>query len=124
MTTNYWWIKFGIIMEHSKIINLLDNITNQTSKLRTKNWIEINDQSRGTYNTNSGIRFKTTILEPSSCDYSDAHIIVKGRITITWAEFNAAARQADERNKEVIFKNCVPFNNCKSEINNIETDSV
>ena len=54
-------------MEYQKIINLLDNTSNQPSRFRTKNWIEINDESRGTYNTNSQIRFKTTILM-SSCD--------------------------------------------------------
>ena len=59
-------------MECQKIINLLENTSNQPSKFRTKNWIEINDQSRGVYNTNSDIRFKTTMLKPSLCDYSDA----------------------------------------------------
>ena len=111
-------------MEHQKIINLLDNTSNQLSKFRTKNWIEINDQSRGVYNTNSDIRFKTTILKSSLCDYSDAYIIFKGTIAITGAGDDAAARQADERNKGVIFKNCAPFINCKSEINNTEKDNV
>ena len=54
-------------MEYQKVIDLLDNASNQPSRFRTKNWIEINDESRGTYNTNSQIRFKTTILM-SSCD--------------------------------------------------------
>ena len=54
------------------VIRLLDNTSNQPSKFRTKNWFEINDQSRGTYNTNSDIRFKTTMLNFSLCDYSDA----------------------------------------------------
>ena len=67
------------------------------------------------YNTNSDIRFKNTMLKSSLCDYSDAYILVKGTITITGARANAAARQADEKNKGVIFKNCVPFINCKSE---------
>ena len=49
-------------MEHKKIINLLDHTSNQFFKFRTKNWIEINDQSRGVSNTNSDIRFKTTML--------------------------------------------------------------
>ena len=40
-------------MEYQKIINLLDNAPNQPTKFRTKNWVEINDDSRGTYNTNS-----------------------------------------------------------------------
>ena len=86
-------------MEYQKIINLLDNTPNQLSKFRTKNWIEINDQSRGVYNTNSDIRFKTTMLKSSICDYSDAYILVKGRITITGAGDDAVARQAVERNK-------------------------
>ena len=110
-------------MEYQKIINFLDNTPNQLSKFRTKNWIEINDQSRGVYNTNSDIRFKTTMLKSSLCDYSDAYILVKGTITITGAGADAAARQADERDKGVIFKNCAPFINCKSEINNTEIDN-
>ena len=110
-------------MEYQKIIHLLDNTSNQLSKFRTKNWIEINDQSRGVYNTNSDIRFKTTMLKSSLCDYSDAYILVKGTITITGAGADAAARQADERDKGVIFKNCAPFINCKSEINNTEIDN-
>ena len=72
-------------MKYQKIINLLDNTSNQTSKYRTKNWVEINYQSRGVYNTNSGIRFKTTMLKSSLSDYSDAYILVKRRITITGA---------------------------------------
>ena len=79
-------------MEYQKMTNLLGNTSNQLSKFRTKNWIEINDQSRGVYNTNSDIRFKTTMLKSSLCDYSDAYILVKGRITITGARNDAAAR--------------------------------
>ena len=63
------------------------------------------------------------MLKSSLCDYSDAYILGKGRITITEAGDNAGARQADERNKSVIFKNCVSFINCKSEINNIDIDN-
>ena len=85
---------------------MLDNTPNQLSKFRTKNWIQINDQSRGVYNAKSDIKFKTAMPKSSLCDYSDAYILVKGRITITGAGADAAARQADERNKGVIFKNC------------------
>ena len=66
-------------MEYQKIINLLNNASNQPSKFRRKNWIEKNDQSRGTYNANSDIKFKTTILKSSLRDYSDSYILVKGR---------------------------------------------
>ena len=40
-------------MEHQTIMNLLDSTSDQPCKFRTKNWVEINDDSRGTYNTNS-----------------------------------------------------------------------
>ena len=100
-----------------------DNKSNQPSKFRTKNWVEINGESRGTCNVNSQIKFKTAMLKSSLCDYSDAYILVKGTITITRAGDNAAARQADERDKGVVFKNCVPFTNCISEINNTQVDN-
>ena len=93
------------------------------SKFRTKTWIEANDQSRGVYNTSSDIRFKTTMLRSSFCDYSDTYILIKWRITITGKGADAAARQADERDKGVIFKKCAPFISCKSEIYNTETDN-
>ena len=111
-------------MEYQKIANLLDGKTsNKPSKFRTKNLVEINDESRGTYNVNSQIKFKTTMLKSSLCDYSDAYILVKGTITIAGAGDDAAARQADERDKDVIFKNCAPFINCISEINNTQVDN-
>ena len=52
-------------MEYQKIINLLDNTPNQPSKYGTQKWIEINDESRRTYNTNSQIKFKTMMLKSS-----------------------------------------------------------
>ena len=85
-------------MEFQKMINFLDNTPNQPPKFRAGNWIERNDQSKGVYNTNSGIGFKTTMLKSSLCDYSDANILVKGRITITGTGVDAVARQADGRN--------------------------
>ena len=99
-------------MEYQKIINMLDKTSNQLSEFRTKYWVEINDDSRGTYNTNSQIKFKTAILKSSLCGYNDAYILIKGRITITGAGADETVRQADERNKGVIFKNCTPFTNC------------
>ena len=49
-------------MEYQKIINLLDNTPNQPTKFRTKYWVEINDESGGTYNSTSQITFKTSML--------------------------------------------------------------
>ena len=81
-------------MEYQKIINLLDNKTNQPPKFRTKYWVEINDQSRGTYNANSQIKFKTTMIGSSLCDYSDAYILAEGNITI----INTATADAGANN--------------------------
>ena len=109
-------------MEHQKIISLLDNQT-QPSKLITQKWVKMNDKPRGIYSINSDIRFKTTILKSSLCDYSDTYILVKGAITITGKGADKAVRQTDERNKQVAFKNCAPFINWISEINSIQVDN-
>ena len=109
-------------MEYQKIANLIHDVPNQPSKFRTKNWVEINDESRGTYNVNSQIKFKTTVLKSSLCDYSDAYILVKGTITVN--NKAAADANANNTNKKVIFKNCAPFINCISDINNTQVDNV
>ena len=109
-------------MEYQKIANLIDdNTLNQPSKFRTRSWIETNDESRGAYNVNSQIKFKTTMLKSSLCNYSDAHILVKG--TITFNNTAAQGAAANNTNKKVIFKNCAPFTNCISEINNKQIDN-
>ena len=108
-------------MEYQKIANLIYNASNHPSKFRTKNWVEINDESRGTHNVNSKLKFKTTMLKSSLCDYSDAYILLKGAITVN----NTAAADADANNtnEKVIFKNCAPFTTCISEINNTQIDN-
>ena len=109
-------------MEYQKIANSIDdNTLNQPSKFRTRNWIEINDESRGAYNVNSQIKFKTTMLKSSLCDYKNAYILVKGTITVN--NTAAAGAAANNTNKKVIFKNCAPFTNCISEINNTQIDN-
>ena len=70
-------------MEYQKIINLSENTPNQLSKFRTKNWVNINDESRGTYNVNSQIKFKTSMLRSSLCNYSDIYIYIPVSATIT-----------------------------------------
>ena len=109
-------------MEYQKIANLIDdNTLNQPSKLRTRNWIEINDESRGAYNVDSQIKFKTTMLKSSLCDYSDVYILLKGTISVNNTAAQGAA--ANNTNQKVIFKNCAPFTNCISEINNTQIDN-
>ena len=63
-------------MEYQKIINLLDNTPNQPSKFRTKNWVEVNDDATKI------VKFKTSVLKSSLCDYSDVYIFVRGTVAI------------------------------------------
>ena len=93
-------------MEYQKMMNLLDDTTNQPSKFRTRDWVEINNESKGIYD-NSNITFK-------------AFILVKGTITVS----NAAAADAavNNTNKKVIFKNYTPFTDCITEINDTQID--
>ena len=109
-------------MEYQKTANLLENVLNQPSKFKTRNWVEINDESRGTYTGNS-IKFKTTMLRSNLCDYADAYTLVNGTITITGDGDDYGAKRADERDKGIIFKNCAPFTKCISRINNTEIDN-
>ena len=110
-------------MEYQKIANLLESTSDNLSKFRTRNWIDINDESRGNY-ANGDIKFKTSMLRSSLCDYADSYIFVKGTITITGEGDNDNARHADERDKGVTFKNCAPFTKCISTINNTDIDNV
>ena len=110
-------------MEYKNIANLLDNETNQPSKFRTRNWVEINDESRGTY-ISSDIKFKTTMLRSNLYDYADAYILVKGMITIAGTRDDDVAKRLDERNEGLIFKNCVPFTKCIIRINKTHIDNV
>ena len=98
-------------MEYEKIINLLDDTTNQPSKFRTWNWIEINDESNERYD-NSNIRSKTCIIRSNLYDYSDAYILVKETITVP--NTAAAGVAVNNTNKKAIFKNCVPFTEIKN----------
>ena len=108
-------------MKYQKIANFLNDGSNKPSKFRTRNWIKINDKERGTYSHNKQIKFKTSMLRSSLRDYSDAYILVKGSITVSNTAADGAA--VNNTNKKVIFKNCAPFTNCISKINNTQIDN-
>ena len=101
-------------MQYQKIANLLNDGSNKPSKFRTRNWVEINDEERGTYSHNIQIKFKTSMLRSSLCDYSDGYILAKGA---------GAGAASNNTNEKIMFKNCAPFNNCISKINNIQIDN-
>ena len=108
-------------MEYQKMANLLDSASNQLSRFRTKNCVEINDDLWKGYTPNKQIKFKTQMLRSSLCDYSDAYIAVKEIITVN----NTAAEDvaANNTNKKVIIKNWAPFVNCLSKIKNTQIDN-
>ena len=105
-------------MEYQKIIDLLDNTPNQATKFRTKNWVEINDDSRETHDNNSQIKLKTSMLRSSLCDHSDAYIFVSETITVATL---AAGRW--NNNIKVVLKNFATFTNCISDLNNTQIDN-
>ena len=98
-------------MGSQKIINLWQNTPNQPTKFRSKKLFEINDESRGTYNTSIQINFKISRLRSSLCDYSDAYIL---------AEVGAGGVN---NRIQVMFKNSAQFTNCISKINNTQIDN-
>ena len=105
-------------MEYQKIPNLLKDESNKASKFRTRNWIEINDESRGEYSSDKLIRFKAAMQRSGLCDYSEAYILIKRNITVNKTAVESAA--VTNTNKKAIFKNCAPFTNCTSKINNTQ----
>ena len=105
-------------MEYQEILNFFDNTPNQQSKFRKKNLIEVNDDARSTYNVNSQIKFKTSMLRSSLCDYSVGSILVGVTITVT-----VLASGGNNNNIQVAFKNFAPVTNCISEINSTQIDN-
>ena len=78
----------------------------------------INDDACGTYNPNSQIKFKTSMLKPSLCDYSDAHTPVIENTTV-----EALPAAGKNNHIQVVFKNCAPFIDCITEISNTQRDN-
>ena len=96
-------------METQKIVNLLNDSNNESSKFATRKWYIINDQNNGQYGrgneNDSTIKFEAKVK--SLCDYSDAYILVTGdeKVAVVAADTNVA------------FKNCAPFTRCVTHIN-------
>ena len=99
-------------METQKIINLLNDSSNEESKFATKKWYVIDSQTtKGKYKQGDTIKFETETIKSSLCDYSDAFILVTGNITV-----------AANNNTDVAFKNCAPFSTCATKINDAFVD--
>ena len=107
-------------MEYDKINNLLlseDNESEQLSKFVTREYVRVNSLSN-IYNENKSIRFKTPMLRSNLCDYSDAYILVKGKIVVAAPGVNNGANNIrDKKNRPLILKNNAPFVSCITRIN-------
>ena len=99
-------------MEAQHTVNLSNGSDNENSKFATNKWYFIDSQSKGKYSHKNKIKFLTNSLKSSLCDYSDAYILVTGNITVTGGNANT----------KVAFKNCAPFKNCRTEINDTFVD--
>ena len=99
-------------METQKIINLLNNTENEYTKFATKKWYVIDSESKDNYSHKNPIKFLTKSIESNIFGYSDAYILVTGNIAATP---NNAVTQ-------VAFKNCTPFKDCRTEINDTFVD--
>ena len=99
-------------MKTQKIINLLNDSSNEESKFATKKWYVIDSQTtKGKYKQGDTIKFETETIKPSLCDYSDAFILVTGNITVNATDDIVIA-----------LKNCAQFSTCKIVINNVFVD--
>ena len=99
-------------METQKVINLLNDSSNDESKFATKNDMPSNSETaKNKYNQNSSIKFETESIKSSLCDYSDVFILVTGDIKVT-----------ANNDTDVAFKICAPFSTCKTEINDVFID--
>ena len=97
---------------------MLDITSNQPTKFSTKKWVELNDDASGKHKTNSQIKYQTSMLRSSLYDYGNTYILVKRTVTIPTILLPTA-----NNNKEVVFKECVPFSDCISEINSTHIDN-
>ena len=109
-------------METQKIVNLLNGSDNENSKFATKKWYVIDSESKGNYSHENPIKFLTSSLESSLCDYSDAYILVTGNITVKRRNAADTADIALGAITQVAFKNCVPFEKCSTEIDGTLVD--
>ena len=101
-------------METQKIVNLLNGSDNENSKFVTKKWYIIDSEANGNYSKDEEIKFLTTPIESSLCDYSDAYILVTGDIAVKKRN-NANTDNIDIiQATQVVFKNCAPFKKCRT----------
>ena len=79
-------------METQKIVNLLGDTNNESSKFATRKWYVINDQNNTDYGEgnedSTTVKFETKVIKSNLCDYSDAYILVTEDIISTGGNDN------------------------------------
>ena len=114
-------------METQKIVNWLNSSENEYSKFATKRWYVIDSESKSGSLYEDPIKLLPKSIESSLCDYSDAYILVTGNIAVT-RTIAAAGNDPVENNQsltaatQVASKNCAPFKDCRTEINDTFVD--
>ena len=98
-------------METQIIVILIDSTDNENSKFATTKWYVIDSESKSNYSDENLIKFVTKTLESSLYDYSDAYILVTGNIVV-----------GGDANTKATFKNCAPFRECRTQINDTYVD--
>ena len=94
-------------METQKISNLLNSFEMNVQNLQQKNGTLLTVNQKGNYSHGKPIKFLTSSLKSSLCDYSDADVLVTGNIAVVGADDNT----------KVAIKNRAPFRKCKTEAN-------
>ena len=89
-------------------------IFQKIQNLQQKKWYILHSESKGNYLPHNEVKFLTSSLESSLCNYSDAYILVTGNINVT----------GGDNNTKVAFKNCAQFKNCRTEINETVDEAV
>ena len=111
------WFWLRIKMETPKIVNLLGDADNESSRFATRKWYVLNDQNNTGYGEgnedSTTVKFKTKVIKSNLCDYSDAYVLVAGNITAT----------GGNANDRVAFKNCALFTKCITHINDEHVDN-
>ena len=114
-TVVWFWLR--IKMETQKIVNLLGDTNNESSKFATRKWYVINDQDNTDYGEGNGnvttVKFEIKFIKSNLCGYWDTYILVTGNITATGGDANT----------RVAFKNCAPFTKCITHINDEHVDN-
>ena len=109
-------------MKTQKIVHFLNSSENKFSKFASKKWYVIDNESNGSYSHQHPIKFLTKSILSSLCDYSDAYILVTVAVFVKRRNTAHTGDIALNAVTQVAFKNCAPFKDCRTEVNDTIVD--